>query len=492
MKDQKKSLKSGFVMNAILTASQLLFPLVTFPYVSRVLLPAGTGRVSFATSVISYFLMLAQLGIPVYGVRACAKVRDDRRELTRTAQELLLLNGVTSLLACAALFFAIAHVDRLREDRLLYAVLSVSILAHAVGMEWLYRATEQYAYMTLRSIAFRAVSVVCLFLLVRGPQDVVRYGGITILAGCASSLLNLFRAHRFIDMKPVGHYRLGRHVRPMLVFFAMACATTVYTHLDTVMLGFMATDADVGYYHAAVRIKSILVSMVTSLGAVLLPRASYDVQCGRMDEFRRMTQKALRFVFVAAVPLMLYFTCFARGCIRFLSGAAYAGSVVPMRIIMPTLLCIGLTHTLGVQVLVPLGREKTVLASVVAGAATDVVLNALLIPAYASAGAAVGTLAAEGVVLCVQLAALRGEAWAALRSVPYGKIAAASAAGCLLSLPVRLTGSGVLTGLLLSAGVFFGAYVLTLWVMKEALAVEAVRLLGGWRRNRKTNRSTGR
>ena len=119
MKDQKKSLKSGFVMNAILTASQLLFPLVTFPYVSRVLLPAGTGRVSFATSVVSYFLMLAQLGIPVYGVRACAKVRDDRRELTRTAQELLLLNGVTSLLACAALFFAIAHVDRLREDRLL-------------------------------------------------------------------------------------------------------------------------------------------------------------------------------------------------------------------------------------------------------------------------------------------------------------------------------------------------------------------------------------
>ena len=132
---KQQSLKKNFFMNAILTMSNFIFPLITFPYVSRVLLPAGTGKVSFATSLISYFSLFAQLGIPTYGIRTCAKVRDNREELTRTAHELLFINLIMCVISYCALALALISVPRLREDRALYIVVSFTIILTSIGME---------------------------------------------------------------------------------------------------------------------------------------------------------------------------------------------------------------------------------------------------------------------------------------------------------------------------------------------------------------------
>ena len=177
-------------------------------------------------------------------------------------------------------------------------------------MEWLYKALEQYTYITVRSVIFKFIALIFMFFLVHKQTDYVIYGGITIFAASASNILNLINAHKFINLKPVGNYNFRRHLKPVLIFFAMSCATTIYTNLDTVMLGFMTTDTDVGYYNAAVKIKVILVSVVTSLGTVLLPRASYYIQRGELKEFHRITRKALNFVFLMATPLFVYFMRF--------------------------------------------------------------------------------------------------------------------------------------------------------------------------------------
>ena len=472
MAEKKKSLKVNFLMNAILTMSSFIFPLITFPYVSRILLPEGTGKVSFAVSFVSYFLMLAQLGIPTYGVRACAKVRDDRGALTRTAQELLIINLVMSAVSYVALFLVIGFVPKLREERLLYLVVSLTILFNAIGMEWLYKALEQYTYITVRSILFKLVAMIAMFALVHTREDYVIYGGITILAASASNIFNFFHAHKYISLKPVGGYDFRRHLKAVAVFFAMACATTIYTHMDTVMLGFLATDADVGYYNAAVRIKSILVSIVTSLGAVLLPRASYYVEHRLMDEFRRISKKAIRFVFLAACPLLVYFMLFARQGIYFLSGTAYEGSVLPMRIIMPTLLFIGLTNILGIQILVPMGKEKNVLYSEIAGAAVDMICNLILIPKYAAAGAAVSNLAAEAVVLLVQFCALKEEVLPAFRSVQYRKLLFALAVSVAASVWTAGLQLGSFFTLAVSAVLFFAGYGAVLLLTREQLVLE--------------------
>lgn len=466
---QKHSLKLNFVMNAILTMSSFIFPLISYPYVSRILLPEGTGKVSFATSLIAYFIMFAQLGIPTYGVRACSRVRDDRQALTRTAQELLIINLIMTALSYTALFLALLFVPRLRAERTLYLLVSLSMIFNTIGMEWLYKALEQYTYITVRSIVFKIVALIAMFVLIHSREDYVIYGGITILASSASGICNFVHARRFISLRPVGGYRFRPHLKAVAVFFAMACASTVYTNLDTVMLGFMTSDETVGYYNAAVRIKSILVSIVTSLGAVLLPRASYYVERGEMDRFRQITRKALNFVFLAAVPMMIYFMVFARQGIFLLSGENYAGAIRPMQWIMPTLLFIGLSNVLGIQILVPLNREKVVLWSIIAGAAVDVVLNVALIPQYGASGAAAATSVAELVVLAVQFFVLGKEATGAFAAVSFGKLLPALVVGIAAASWVLLMQWGSFVTLLLSGILFFGSYLAMLLVLKEEM-----------------------
>ena len=472
MNVKTKSVKLNFIMNAILTMSQLIFPLITFPYISRVLLPEGTGKVSFATSVVSYFAMFAQLGIPTYGIRACAKVRDDREQLTRTVQELLIINLVMSMIIYVALFVAIFTVPRLQQDKLLFTIMSSLIFFNAIGMEWLYKALEQYSYITIRSIVFKFVGVVAMLVLVHKKSDYVIYGGLTILAGSASNIFNLLRVRKYVTLRPVGGYNFRRHFKAVIIFFAMSCATTVYTNLDKVMLGFMTSDQDVGYYHAAVRIKDILVSIVTSLGAVLLPRASYYVEHGLLDEFYRITQKAINFVFLFATSTMIYFMLFAKEGVLFLSGSAYVGAILPMQIIMPTLLFIGLTNVMGIQMLIPLGKEKIVLYSEIAGMIVDLILNAILIPKLAATGAAIGTLAAEMMVFVVQLAALKEETRVAYKNVNYIHIVLALIASSIIALMCKnLVNSNFLT-LCISGAAFYVVYGVILLVFRETLVVE--------------------
>lgn len=469
---KNKNIKMNVIMNAVLTMSSFIFPLITFPYVSRILLPVGTGKVSFATSLISYFTMFSQLGIPTYGIRACAKVRDDKLALSRVVHELLFINVIMSVASYALLFAAILFVPRLREEKTLYIVVGTTIILTAIGMEWLYKALEQYTYITIRSIIFKFVSLVAMLFLVRAKEDYVIYGGITIFASSASNILNFINVHKYIDFKYIGGYSLGRHLKPVSIFFAMSCATTVYTHLDTVMLGFMAGDADVGYYNAAVRIKTILVSIVTSLGAVLLPRTSYYIQHGQISEFKRISAKALNFVFLIASPLMVYFICFAKEGIFFLSGDAYAGSVLPMQLIMPTLLFIGISNLTGIQILVPQGKEIIVLYSEILGAVVDIVLNALLIPQFASAGAAIGTLVAEFVVVVFQYMQVRLDMQQAFHAIHYGRITACIVIASVLAGSVKILHLNSFLTLLLSACIYFLVYGLLLLYKKEPLICE--------------------
>lgn len=238
------------------------------------------------------------------------------------------------------------------------------------------------------------------------------------------------------------------------------------------MLGFIRTDADVGYYNAAVKIKTILVSIVTSLGVVLLPRASYYVEHKMMDEFYRITRKAINFVFLIATPMMIYFMLFAKEGVFFLSGDAYAGAIIPMQIIMPTLIFIGLTNIMGIQMLVPLGREKVVLYSEIVGMIVDIILNALLIPKMAATGAAIGTLAAEAAVFIVQYVALKKVVNEAYQQVHYAAIICSVLAGGVLAILIKKMQWGSFLTLCTSAVVFFGVYFLLLTIVKEPLVIE--------------------
>lgn len=466
------SLKLNFLMNTILTASSFLFPMITFPYISRVLLPEGNGQIAFVTSVISYFSMVASLGIPTYGIRICAQIRDDPEELTRTVQEIFIINAFMTILVYTVFFIAINTVEEFRLERTLFLICGTTMFFSLMGMEWLYKALEQYHYITIRSILFKLISVIFMFLLVHSPEDYLIYGGITVFSGVGSNILNFFNVRHLISLKPCPPYRLARHLKPIFVFFALSVATTIYTNLDIVMLRFLSGNQEVGYYNAAVKIKVILTTFVTSLGAVLLPRISYYVESQQQDQYQNLIRKAFDFVFLSALPLCIYFIIMAKESILFLSGRNYLASVSPMQIIMPTILFIGLTNIIGIQLLVPLGQEKLVFYSTCAGAFIDVLLNIYYIPLYASSGAAIGTLAAELAVLILQLWFIRSIISSLVTGLQFHKVTAAliPSIAVLLYVHQHLSASNHFITLLITATVFFCIYGGSLFLLRYKIS----------------------
>lgn len=476
------SVKFNFIMNFIMSASSIVFPLITFPYISRVLMATGNGKVATASAVITYFNMFASLGIPTYGIRACAKVRDNKEKLSKTVQELLIINSVTMLLTLLVFIGTVILVPEFAAEKELYVINGIGMVLNMFAITWLYNALEQYAYITAVNMIVKVVSLVLMFLLVKQPEDYILYGAITVFASSASYVFNFVYATKFITLKKSGPYDFRVHMKPILRFFAMSAATSVYTNLDVVMLRFMQGNTEVGYYNAAIKVKTILVTLITSLGTVLLPRLSYYVKKEKIDDFYRMIGKAVNFVVIAGLPMTIYFMLFAGESIQFLAGKGYEGAVLPMIILMPTVLLIGLSNITGIQILTPQNLEQQVLNSIICGAVVDFLLNLVLIPRMASSGAALATTIAELVVLIVQCIYLKNIIKDIMKAVSGMKIALAMVLGIVGGIVVKvlldLSGTGwsleiqSFIMLAVSACMFFGVYGVTLLVMKEEFVWE--------------------
>lgn len=417
--EKQKSVKLNYLMNCILTGSAMIFPLLSYPYVSRILQPGGMGKVAFANSVVAYFAMGAMMGIPTYGIRACARVRDDKEKLSRTVWELLSINMAMTVFVYLIFGVSLFIIPRFAQDKALLALMGISIFFQLLGVEWLFKALEEYTYITLRSLLFKILALVLMFLCIREKDDYIIYGVLTLLAGMGSNICNAFRMRRYVEPFNKCVYAPAKklwnrgicflrqaaekHLKAVGVFFAMTAATTIYTNLDVVMLNFMSGDVETGYYSTAVKIKGVLVSFVTALGSVLLPRMSYYAERKMNKEFRKMVSRAFGFVGLVSLPLCIFFIFFAKHSILIISGRDFLPAVSTMQIIMPTLILIGFSNLCGIQILVPLGLEKHVLYSEIAGALTDICINLWLIPSMGAKGAAIGTLAAEAVVLLYQI-----------------------------------------------------------------------------------------
>ena len=467
------SVKYNFIMNAILTVAGIIFPLITFPYISRVLLVEGSGKVAFATSVVTYFTMFASLGIPTYGVRACAIVRDNKEKLSKTVQELLIISGGTTLLTYIVFGISLFVIPEFAQERTLLLIVGLGIGLNTIGVQWLYNALEQYSYITTCSILFKVIGMILMFLLVKESSDYQIYGGVYVIASFGSYVLNFICLRKFVTFQKTGTYQFKQHLKHIMVFFAMSAGASIYLNLDVVMLRFLQSNEAVGYYNAGIKVKTVLVTCVTSLGTVLLPRLSYYIETADKKAFQLMVGKAFRFVFVAASAVTVYFSIFARESILLLSGEAFLPAVGPMMILMPTVLLIGLSNVTGIQILTPNGREREVMYSVWGGAILDFVLNLIVIPKFSANGAALSTLLAEGMVLLLQCWFLRDVLWSYIRQVQCWKIVIALAVASVMTIPVKIwIDSGVFVTLLVSAIVFFGGYAVVLLLLKEPFVSE--------------------
>ena len=425
--------------------------------------------------MVSYFTMFATLGLPTYGVRACAKVRDDKEKLSRTVQELLIISAITTTITYLVFFVSLFVIPEFAAERKLLMVTALSIGLTSIGVQWLYNALEQYSYITMCALVFKLIGMALMFLLVKKPDDYIVYGFVYVVGSFGSYVMNFLRLRKFVSFKKTGTYDLRQHIKPTLRFFLLSAATSVYLNLDVVMLKFMKGDIEVGYYNAGIKVKTVLVTCVTSLGTVMLPRLSYYVQQKAEDAFRKLVAKAFRFVLIVASAVSIYFTLYAKESILLLAGKDFLPAFGPMVILMPTVLLIGLSNITGIQILTPRGEELKVVYSVTAGAVLDFAFNLILIPKFGASGAAFSTLMAEVLVLCIQGWCLREELKGIVKEIKLWKIllglAGASAAGYFAG---ALTNLGVFLTLFVSALFFFGTYGIILLVLREEFVTDTI------------------
>lgn len=402
------SVKRNYVLNLINTVSGLLFPLITFPYASRVLLAEGIGKVQFFDSIIGYILLLTSLGIPLYAIREVAKVRNDPKEKSKVTMEILLLHCFLTFFAYLLVLIIAFTVDKIHADMPLFFLLSGSLLFTAIGVFWFYQATEDFMYITVRAVSIKIIAAIALFTLVKERDDILWYAAINTCASVGNNIFNFIRLRGKINVKlfSFGELNISRHLKPALKIFTLNMIVSISLQLDTVMLGFMKSDAAVGYYTAASKLTRMSLAVLTSLGGVLLPRFSNYISTGRIEEFNELAGKSFSYLIAVALPMVAGLILLAEPIIGVFSGSGYLPSIPTLQAIAPIILFVGISGFLGMQILYPLGKENLVILVASCTTVVNVLCNLVLIPRYAQVGAAIASSVSEltGMVVVIFIA----------------------------------------------------------------------------------------
>jgi O-antigen/teichoic acid export membrane protein len=358
------------------------------------------GAVNFADNFTTYFLLVAALGIPLYGVREIAKVKDDPEKLSKVFSELLLIHLATSLVAVLILFGLSHSIGRLRSDLALYQIGMSVVLGSVFIAEWFFQGTEQFKYIAIRSVAIRVFTIALLFLLVHTPEDKEIFYGLNLITVVIAAAANMYAIRKIARLTFQG-LSFKRHMWPLFIIFSNSVVTTIYMVFDTIILGFMTSDQYVGYYSASMRISKLSLAVIGALSAVLLPRLTMAFQNKDFDEAGMLLNKSMNFVVFLSVPIALGTLCLSKEIILLFAGNQYLPAVSSLQALCSIVVLVGIAQVFSHQILLPLHMEKKILYASIIGVVVSLGLNFTLIPLFRHVGAAISSVATEGVVTVI-------------------------------------------------------------------------------------------
>ena len=409
---KQKSLKLNAFLNLVKALLNIIFPIISFPYASRILMPEGIGKVNFANSLIEYFVLIAALGITTYAVREASKIRDDKTKLSKFTKEILFINSFSTLVAYILLIVCFLFIPKFYEYRILIIICATKILFATIGMEWLYRAEEEFAYITIRQSVFQILSLILLFTFVKTKEDYYIYAGIGVFANVGANFFNFIHSRKFINLFIKTKLNIKKHIKPIITFFGISCAGKINNALDAVMLGFIIGDIAVGLYSAAIKINRMVIELITSAITSFLPRSSYYIENNNIKDYKKMIGKVCNATFFFSIPSAagLFFLC--KPIIILFSGARYIAAVPSMQILSISIIGSCGNSFLNSMIITPQRKERFTLIAQITAAFTNIILNILLIKRYEVFGAAIATVAVEFILPCVVLI----PAWKYVRS----------------------------------------------------------------------------
>lgn len=401
------SVKKNFLYNLIYQILTMVLPLITVPYVSRVLKPEGVGTFSFTSSIVQYFILIGMLGIGIYGNRMVAMSRDNKKLLSQTFLSIYCLQLILSLLSIFG--YVILVLNFLHEDRLIALIQMIALLSTVIDISWFFSGLEQFKKIVTRNLIIKTLSLIAIFVFVKNPDDLALYTFIMVCSTFLGQLIMWFYVKDYIIFASINFYSIVQHLKPTLVYFLPQVAGQIYFVLNKTMIGLVSSKSELGIYDYADKILKLSLVIVTSLGTVMLPRMANTFAHGDFSKARDYIIKSLDFSTLLAVPIMFGLAGIANEFIPWYLGEEFFKSIIVLIILSPTILLMSWSGVFGTQYLIPLGKMKEYTISLYIGAIVNLTINLILIKSYGSLGAAIGTLCTELVVVLTQILFIRKE-----------------------------------------------------------------------------------
>lgn len=465
---KEKSITKNSIYYSVYQALNVIFPFLTGMYVARILLPDAVGNVAYANNIAQYFVTFAFLGIPTYGMREIAKVRNDHEKLSKLYSELLVINFISTVIFSLIYLVLVLSVTSFRKQLVLYLVAGGAIALNALNNSWLFEGLEEFRFISIRNIIFKALCFVALILFVKGPSDYIIYASINVFGTAGNYVINMIYAPRFAKFSIHG-LNLKRHMKSILILVFVNLAIQIYSLVDVTMLGIFAKKKNVAYYSYAMRINQIFVSIINSFTIVVVPRMAFYYKEKRKKDFDSLISKTLETLLALGIPLVAGLQIVSTDAINILYGSAFAPSAGVLRILSFVLVISPIGYLLGSRVLLVTDHEVSMMLCVGLGAIVNIIGNSILIPRYTEYGAAIASVFSELVVMIVYVNLGRRYYKVSGELKNVLKIILATACFVLYCLLIRYLVSTALLRLLIQVSGAIVIYFSMLYLLKEPL-----------------------
>ena len=399
---KKKSIAKNAVFNVTYKLLNILFPLLTSAYLSRILGPVYLGKVSYAQNIMSYFLVIASLGIGTYGMREIAKAENNINNKNKIFSELFLLNLISSAICGILYTAAISMVGRFHADICLYLCTGLTLYMNIFNVDWFYTGQEEYAYITIRSFIIKLFSIISIFLFVKDQSDYIIYALITSLATTSNYVLNVINLRKHVRFR-FDALKIKRHINSILILLATIFATDLYNQVDVTMLGIFRSEAEVGYYSNGIKLIRVIYSITIAISASIIPRMSQYYKNGKLKEYKILFWKTMDTVLILAIPATVGLLLLSEQIVFTLFGSRFAPTVTVINTLSIMVVVITISYLTGSVVLTSTNNEKYLLVATVSGCLVNICLNALFIPKIGITGAALASVIAEFTVAVIHI-----------------------------------------------------------------------------------------
>ncbi|MBE6248731.1 MAG: flippase [Prevotella sp.] len=396
------SLKQNFIYSSILTVSTYLFPLLVYPYVSRILGVSNIGIVNFIDNLINYFVLISMMGITTVGVREIAAARSDKEKLSRTFMSLFALTAITTLIAIAALWIAMYAVPTLFPFRDMLYIGVAKLLFNLFLLEWFFMGMEEFKYITKRSIIVKCGYVLCVFLLVKDSSDYKIYYFLIVAMLAVNAVINVIYSRKYVHFS-LQFITIRPFVKTFLLMGVYVLLANVYQSLNPVWLGFVTNTDEVGYFTTATKLHTIIMAVLISFTNILFPRVSNLLSEGKKEEFWKKINISFDAILLFTFPTIIFVLVAGPALLNLIVGDGFEGSYLPLRIITPLVLIIGIEQIVVIQILMAMHQDNTVLRNSFIGASVALFFNIILTADLGAVGSAIVWVIAEVTILSITM-----------------------------------------------------------------------------------------